>query len=314
MFHHRPTILLTALLLATLAMAQGVPKQAPVLPEGSFIAAARGTMQRSGPDRPWVFKIDRSSEDDALQNLTLLPNSLLEEMEQNQADRDDTIQFTVSGPVLLYRGRNYLLPQHVEMETGHAQRPGTSQDEVPATETPIPPITPETPEAPVAPETPEAPEAPETPVAPVAPADPDETDVIIDDDFDPIDQGDSIASIVAQLQEDVGPLKRSVARTQPLAEVPEGTSEGDLLLSRRGRILRDRSGAWVIVLDADASGLMDPTMILLPSSKLVSIEDWARNGGVGRPVLISGEAFSYRGRHFLLPTAWRVPVERPNLK
>ena len=69
-----------------------------------------------------------------------------------------------------------------------------------------------------------------------------------------------------------------------------------------------------MVLDADASGLMDPTMILLPSSKLVSIENWARNGGVGRPVLISGEAFSYRGRHFLLPTAWRAPVERPNLK
>ena len=43
-------------------------------------------MQRSGPDRPWVFKIERSSEDDALQNLTLLPTSLLEEMEQNQAE------------------------------------------------------------------------------------------------------------------------------------------------------------------------------------------------------------------------------------
>ena len=305
MFHLRPSILFAALLLAAPAMAREGPTLAPVLPEGSFIAAARGTMQRSGPDSPWVFKIDPSSEDAALQNLTLLPTSLLEEMEQNQADQDDTIHFTVSGPILLYRGRNYLLPQHVEMETSHAQRPGTSQDQVP---------TPESPATPVTPGTPEAPEAPETPDTPDTPDDQGGTDEIIDDDFDPIDQGDSIATIVAQLQEDVGPLKRSVARTQPLAEVPQGTSEGDLLLSRRGRILRDRSGAWVIVLDADVSGLMDPTMILLPSSNLVSIENWARNGGVGRPVLISGEAFSYRGRHFLLPTAWRVPVERPNLK
>lgn len=267
--------------LHVVAQEQAAPS--PVLPEGSFIAAARGTMHRTGPKQPWVFMIETIDDGDAKQNLTLLPNSLLEEMEQRQSQQEQTIQFTVSGPVLLYRGRNYLLPQHVEMETDHSSRTGTSD--------PVP-----------------------DPVEPAATSDRQTESVDEVDDFDPIDQGDSIADIVSQLQEDVGPLKRSVARDQPLIETPEGTSEGDLLLSRRGRILRDRSGAWVVVLDADASGLMDPTMILLPSSKLVGIENWARRGGIGRSIVISGEAFSYRGRHFLLPTAWRLPVERPNLK
>jgi hypothetical protein len=279
----RLAVALTALLAGVIVVAQEQPLPAPVLPEGSFIAAARGTMHRTGPKQPWVFRIDSVGDEDARQNLTLLPTSLLEEMEQNQSRSEDTIDFTVSGPVLLYRGRNYLLPQHVEMETDHSSRPGTSN--------PVP-----------------------DPVESAMPPDQETESVDEADDFDPIDQGDSIASIVSQLQEDVGPLKRSVARDQPLIETPEGTSEGDLLLSRRGRILRDRSGAWVVVLDADASGLMDPTMILLPSSKLVGIENWARRGGIGRSIVISGEAFSYRGRHFLLPSAWRLPIERPNLK
>jgi len=276
-------------LFATLAVvADDEPQQAPLLPEGSFIASARGTMQRPGPARRWTFRIQAAEAGHAQQELVLLPTTLVEEMEQNQADGEDTIHFTVSGPVLLYRGRNFLLPQHVEMETSHAARPGTAADE------PIP-----------AADTPPAEDEPEPPVDP---------DQLIEDDFDPVDQGDSIASIVAQLQQDVGPLKRSVAATSPLIEVPQGISEGELLISRRGRILRDRSGAWVIVPDADASGLRDPSMILLPSSKLVSIENGARQGRMGKPILFSGEVFSYRGRHFLLPTSWRIPRERPNLK
>ncbi|MCH2162844.1 MAG: hypothetical protein MK085_13365 [Phycisphaerales bacterium] len=275
---------------ATLAVvANDEAQQAPLLPEGSFIASARGTMERPGPSKPWTFRIQTAEEGHAQQELVLLPTTLVEEMEQNQAAGEDAIHFTVSGPVLLYRGRNFLLPQHVEMETSHAARPGTASDE-PMQATDPPP----------AEDTPEPP-----------PVDPDE---LIEDDFDPIDQGDSIASIVAQLQQDVGPLKRSVAATSPLIEVPQGVSEGELLISRRGRILRDRGGAWVIVPDADASGLRDPSMILLPSSNLVSIENWARKGGMGKPILFSGEVFSYRGRHFLLPTSWRIPRERPNLK
>ncbi len=281
---HVRTIAATGLaLLATAVLAsQDDPDLAPLLPEGTFIASARGTLERPGPDRPWMFRIETVQEGDPQQQLTLLPTTLLEEMEQNQSAQDEVIHFSISGPVLLYRGRNFLLPQHVEMESDHAGRAGTENDD------PAP-----------------------DPVENTPPVDPD---ALIEDDFDPVDQGDSIASIVAQLQQDVGPLKRSVARTGPLVDVPEGVSEGELLISRRGRVLRDRSGAWIVVPDADASGLQDPSMILLPSNKLVGIENWARRGGIGKPILISGEVFSYRGRHFILPTAWRIPRERPNLK
>ena len=283
MLHLRTSVFAVLILLATTAFSmQSDSGVAPLLPEGTFIASARGSLERSAPDRPWTFRIDAVEEGGPQQQLTVLPTTLLEEMEQNQSERDEEIHFSISGPVLLYRGRNFLLPQHVEMESDHADRGDTATPPAPTDSDPEP-----------------------------APVDPD---ALIEDDFDPVDQGDSIASIVAQLQQDVGPLKRSVARTGPLVEVPEGVREGELLISRRGRVLRDRSGAWVVVPDADATGLQDPSMILLPSNKLVGIENWARRGGIGKPILISGEVFSYRGRHFLLPTAWRVPRERPNLK
>ena len=267
---------------------------APLLPDSSFLASARGTMDRVEKGHPWIYTIDPDAENSLRQELILLPTRLLEEMEiAILEDPGNTVHFTVSGPVLLYRGRNYLLPQHVEMDTEHASRPGTSQPTEPAAEPPVEASGETTPgEASVA----EPANFPE------------------DDDFEPIDQGDSISAIVAQLQEDVGPLKRGVARPEDHSDSPAGVEEGELLVSRRGRIIRDRSGAWVVVLDADTWGLMDPPMILLPSRQLVSMEAWARRGGIGRPLLISGEVFTYRGRHFLLPSAWRIPRERPNIK
>ena len=83
--------------------------------------------------------------------------------------------------------------------------------------------------------------------------------------------------------------------------------------TRRGRLARGRTGAWTFVLDSDLTGLNDPSVILLPSQKMAQLETYGGYGWLGQPMLISGEVFTYRGRHFLRPTAWKMVRERPNL-
>ena len=296
----------SALLIAPLALGVDDPAQdaapeasapllAPLLPEGSFIREARGHVHRIGPGHPWIFSIDEDGDDaTATQDFTLLPSHLLEEIELESADRSqEQIDFVLSGEVLLYKNHNYLILQHVEMETQHAQRPGT---QVPTPE----------------PQDDAEPEVSTTDPSPDDASSDPWSDV--DDDFADMDQGDSVAAIVAQLQQDVGPLKQSVDRSADIADSPVGADEGDLLISRRGRLTRGRYGAWIIVFDADARGLMEPPVILLPSTQLRNLEQWARGGDLSRPMLLSGQIYSYRGKHFLLPSAWREPVERPNIK
>lgn len=284
-------LLLTCLLIAGGVSTAFAADQAPLLPGGSFVREAEGRLDRNAPGQPWTFTI-RSGEAD--QVLTLLPSHLLEEIEVETADRaGQSINFILSGQVLLYRNRNYLILEHVEMETGHAQRPGSQ----PTPDTPVnPPSTEQGAENQGPDEVDDDPWGDEP------------------DDFSMGDQGDSVAAIVAQLQQDVGPLKQSVDRSDELQTAAKGAEEGNLLVSRRGRITRSNGGAWIVVFDADSRGLREPPMVLLPSTTLRSMEYWARATGMNRPVLISGQVYTYRGQHFLLPTAWRSPIERPNLK
>jgi len=249
----------------------------PLLRSGSFIREARGTLARENPAKPWIFTIMAGTDERPLsQEFTLLPSHLLEEVELEIMDHgSQEVDFVLSGQVLLYRNRNYLILEHVEMEADHGQRPGTAPEDVPAPET---------------------------------------VDELDEDGFDFQDQGDSIAAIVSQLQKDIGPLKRSVDRSGELTPGPRGFEEGVLLVSRRGRLVRGNHGAWIFVFDADSRGLLEPPMILMPSSTLEKLEAWARKTGMKLPLLISGQVYSYRGRHFMLPTAWRAPIERPNLK
>jgi len=250
---------------------------APLLRNGSFIREARGRLDRENPGKPWIFTIATGSREKPLdQELFLLPSHLLEEVELEMLSHDaEEVKFALSGQVLLYRNRNYLILEHVEMEAGHGQRAGTAPEDVP---------------------------------------EPEAVPEVDEDGFDFQDQGDSIAAIVSQLQQDVGPLKRSVDRSAELTPSPEGFEEGMLLVSRRGRLVRGNHGAWIVVFDADSRGLLEPPMVLMPSSTLEKLEAWARKTGMKEPLLISGQVYSYRGRHFMLPTAWRVPIERPNLK
>jgi len=134
-------------------------------------------------------------------------------------------------------------------------------------------------------------------------------------------QNASAADIIRQLDSSVGPVARRPELSEPsplaanLAAAPAENllREGATLLSRRGKIRRTEAGAFIFVLDADAEGLGDPPLILLPCLLLERIERHVRRAGVEAPALLSGHVYTYRGCNYLLPTVYRVPREQTML-
>lgn len=80
-----------------------------LLREGTFIASRRGRMTRSS-DGQWtiVFDADRSGK--AEPPMTLMPCLNLQAMEKLAERGGETLSFTISGQVFVYKGRNHLLP------------------------------------------------------------------------------------------------------------------------------------------------------------------------------------------------------------
>ncbi|MCP3903542.1 MAG: hypothetical protein GY715_07885 [Planctomycetes bacterium] len=123
--------------------------------------------------------------------------------------------------------------------------------------------------------------------------------------------GDSAEDIIHDLERTAGPLPRRAAVPAPAAApddrlVPEGT----VLLARRGTVRRSASGAFTFIFDADAEGLADPPMTLLPCLLLERLERYARKAGEDAKVLITGHVHTYQGRNFMRPSIYRIPRDR----
>ena len=117
---------------------------------------------------------------------------------------------------------------------------------------------------------------------------------------------DSIASIVADLEAATGSLARSIrsAADNPV-ERPSSRAEGVRITNRRGHLVRNNHGAWVVVFVADATGLSDPPCTILPSTKSRRLFAFARKSGLTAPVLVSGEIVTFHGHDFLVLRSWR---------
>jgi hypothetical protein len=133
----------------------------------------------------------------------------------------------------------------------------------------------------------------------VPPPQPDE--FVADDE--PAPRGDSAESILRDLDRTVGP----VVRSPPTAAPGRPAGPGAMILWRRGWMVRESDGAWSFVFAADASGLEDPPMILLPCRMLEDLQRHARRSGPDKPLLLTGRVTRYHGRSYLLPTMFRIP-------
>jgi hypothetical protein len=72
-------------------------------------------------------------------------------------------------------------------------------------------------------------------------------------------------------------------------------------------MVREPDGAWSFVFEADATGLGDPPVLLMPCLLLEALEAHAETGGPKKPLLLCGIVHRYHGRTWLMPTMYQVP-------
>ncbi|HYE63058.1 MAG TPA: hypothetical protein VD997_13765 [Phycisphaerales bacterium] len=113
------------------------------------------------------------------------------------------------------------------------------------------------------------------------------------------------------------PAQRSVptVRTPDAKDLPNGAAalpagaklaEGTFLPSRRGRLLRARTGD-VIFVPAKGEQERDlPALVLMPSERLTQIESAMATEGFKGDANVGGQVFVYRGREYLLPSTFAI--------
>lgn len=98
------------------------------------------------------------------------------------------------------------------------------------------------------------------------------------------------------------PIPLPVTGTGKGRSYPEGT----FLVRRPGSLFRLSSGDSVFVPLRDAQGRGDTPMILLPGQTLARLESSAAALSAHSTVVISGQAFVYQNRSYLLPTLFSI--------
>ncbi len=251
----------------TLDLGRLRPAKAALLREGSHLVETPGVMVQDPETKWWHFVVQGDDPASPHYDLVMLPCMVLDEMQHlvTSMPPEETILFEVTGQVFVYRNRNYLLPTYAPRLLRLAPTPDMT-------------ITPVDAEAP------------------------------------PAGAG-SAADVERQLERAVQALA-SAGDARPGRRSADGGSsdttaegrlapEGSFIMNRRGTVSRHSSGAWVLTFDADASGLADPPMVLLPGRQLERLEAYLQ-ASPGRPtVLVSGRAYLYRGRNYLQPTLIR---------
>jgi len=251
------------------------PVRPPLLREGSHLVRVVGRLHRDPLTGAWTFVIDSADEQSPGHELTMMPGTLLAEMERMiESAPEFQLVFEMTGEVFIFRARNYLMPTHPPLLIGHEERPK------------------------------------EPPALPPSDSGPENA------------TGESTEDIIHDLERSVGPVARrpeadaepppSADGTRAAGGVPQTdlVHEGTVLLARRGTIRRTGDGAFLFVFDADAEGLADPPMTLLPCLLLERMDRYARQASDDDDVLLSGHVYTYRQQNYLLPTVYRIPRER----
>jgi hypothetical protein len=94
---------------------------AEVASEGRLVARRRGRIVRQGA--AWAFAFDNDGQTPAERPMILVPSLNLESMERIASKQGDGIIFELSGRVLAFRGRNYIIPTMFQVVRDREVRP-----------------------------------------------------------------------------------------------------------------------------------------------------------------------------------------------
>lgn len=245
----------------------------PLLREGMFLTRAHGSVDFEDSTGSWVFKAESDSKTEFRRTFVLLPSMALEDLMRTIETSDVMVDFEVTGRVLIYDGRNFLLPSVA-----------TPMDSLKGDEQPPP-----------------APESGDQ--ASGAPTN------SLDEGDDAADRLEArLRERIGVLPRSSDATPRG--GPAPAVTMREGTR---LQNRRGAIVRDQNTGTWRFVFDAAGTDTVDPTMELLPCLLLERLERQAALSDLPAAVLISGEVTSYYGRNYLLPTIWRVARPSRNI-
>jgi hypothetical protein len=258
--------------------------------EGKFLLRRTGTLVKA-PTGEWVFAFAKSTASKKERPAILLPCAKLTQLEAQigaagQPDPKDKATpypdslVTITGEVFNYLGREYILLSLFS----------------------------------VAPNTPAAAEP--TPAPAKAAAAPGTSEPSAMDVADP-----SVEELIKDLQQRRGSSEaRALAPTAPpqpkkpasepvVVPPPQAglVAEGTVLAAKRGRIVRLRGGELAFSIDNDAASASQP-LVLLPCRTLERMEQLFWSRGDATVIELSGRTTIYKGRNYVLPTSFLLPV------
>ena len=124
--------------------------------------------------------------------------------------------------------------------------------------------------------------------------------------------GDDVQNLISSLKADADREEEREGRGVNALHGGLGR-DGELLVSKRGRVRRSSLGGWEFYLDNDAGDTRanaknddDAPLILLPCRLLEAIEDSIDDNERGAEFLLSGTVHVYSGESYLLPSMFRV--------
>lgn len=128
-------------------------------------------------------------------------------------------------------------------------------------------------------------------------------------------------AIERRLRERIGSVPRSMdtgAANDPSNEAPAASDDGAAarrelpaerrLIRRRGVVVRDDdTGGWRFISVTEDGGTREPSMRIMPSSMLESLEWTIRSANGRTPILVTGRAVRYRNEHWLRLAVYELP-------
>jgi len=251
---------------------------AQLVREGSFLVGRSGVVL-TAPTGEQLVVFAPSATGKDLPPMVLLPSPTLETIDDAIRTTPGTLRVSLSGQVLVYHSRNYLLPTLVALPA--RAKPGQAQPDQP-------------PQQGDQPDEPSSDEASEP-----SPAD---------------DQ--RVLNLIADLKRE---SERPAVPTQPLhTPAPDPASQRVVehatapatdrviperaLMRQRGRLVRSPNGPWVFTIDSDPDSPAPEPMIVLPGLALQRIEPIASRLGEPMVIEMSGRVLGYQGKAYLRPT------------
>ncbi len=261
-----------------------VPK-ARLVREGAFIIQRSGVLVKA-PTGEWIvaFAPDDPSKPNSprLPPMVLVPNRALTTIEATIGNQAEGIVITVTGEVLVYHNRNYLLLSLYRLASvDQPAPPPADSNETPGSEPGSEPSS-------------------EPAANPAAPSRPSAAD-------DP-----RVLELMESLERTRTPGILPPAATDAPGEttvLAAGSSgnDGEPIVRRRGRLVRGGAGHWYFTPDSDTGDAAATSpRPLLPCQTLMELERLAERRGDGLVVELTGRTYLHQGQIMILPTMFMI--------